>query len=127
MIKNFLTEIGTAKVDNAVGIAITTLAGGQNLTSFGTRIKARKKVSCHSHSEGEEWYIILSGDGQIFLADEDNGQLTNHRAYFVSAGDIFCIPPHTAHQLLAHTALDLIFLCPDSHLSTDRLMFDDLC
>ncbi|ELB2794013.1 cupin domain-containing protein [Aeromonas dhakensis] len=127
MMKNFSTEIGAAKLDETVGIAIATLARGRNLTSFGTRMQAGKKVSCHSHSDGEEWYIILSGKGRIFLADEDKGTLSNQHTHFVTGGDVFCIHTHTAHQLLADTDLDLIFLCPESHLSTDRLMFDDLC
>ncbi|WP_447883991.1 cupin domain-containing protein [Serratia fonticola] len=127
MMKNFSTELSTAKLDPAVGIAIATLANGHQLTSFGTRMQAGKKVSCHSHSEGEEWYIIMSGNGLIYLADEDKGTLTNQRSHFVTKGDVFCIHPHTAHQLVAGTDLDLIFLCPESHLSTDRLMFDDLC
>jgi len=127
MMKNFSAEIGAAKLDTAAGIAIATLASGQQLTSFGTRMQAGKKVSCHSHSEGEEWYIILSGNGRIFLADEDKGTLTNQRAHFARKGDVFCIHPHTAHQLVADTDLDLIFLCSESHLSTDRLIFDDLC
>lgn len=127
MMKNFSAEIGAAKLDKAVGIAIATLAQGQNLTSFGTRMQAGKKVSCHSHSDGEEWYIILSGKGRIFLANEHKGTLSNQRTHFVTEGDVFCIHAHTAHQLLADTDLDLIFLCPESHLSTDRLMFDDLC
>jgi quercetin dioxygenase-like cupin family protein len=127
MMKNFSEEIGAAKLDPAVGIAIATLSRGQQLTIFGTRMQAGKKVSCHSHSEGEEWYIILSGKGLIYLADEDKSTLTNQRSHFVTKGDVFCIHPHTAHQLVADTDLDLIFLCPESHLSTDRLMFGDLC
>lgn len=127
MIKNFSVGIGSAKVDTAVGIAIAKLSEGQTLTSFGTRMFAGKKVSCHSHSNGDEWYIIISGEGKIFLADENKGVLSNHSSYAVTQGDVFCIHPHTAHQLVAHTTLDLIFLCPESHLSTDRLILEDLC
>lgn len=116
-----------SKLDPLVGISIASLAEGQELSSFGTRMEAGKKVSCHAHSKGEEWYFILAGEGDIFLADVDSGTLSNRREHKVNTGDIFCIQPNTAHQLRANSQLDLIFICPKSHLETDRVVFPDLC
>ena len=109
-----------------VGISIAQLTAGKNLISFGTRIEAKSKVSCHAHMAGEEWYIILSGAGIIHLADINNEEATNIRHFNVSAGDVFCIQPKIAHQLVATSQLDLLFLCPAEHLSTDRHIYPDL-
>ncbi|MEY4476352.1 MAG: hypothetical protein RL248_2119 [Pseudomonadota bacterium] len=127
MIKGFSEEIEKAVIDPLVGIAITELAKGEKLNSFGTRMEVGKKVGCHAHTHGDEWYIILSGEGTIFLGDIEKQILVNIRSHKVKTGDIFCIPQKTAHQLQANSQLDLIFLCPESHLSADRMMFPDMC
>jgi uncharacterized cupin superfamily protein len=85
------------------------------------------KVSCHVHTQGDEWYSMLDGEGVIYLADLVDGGLKNKRHYPVKKGDTFCISGNTAHQLYAKTQLDFIFLCPDSHLGTDRIVLNDLC
>ncbi|MGG7668089.1 cupin domain-containing protein [Yersinia sp. J1] len=127
MIKAFSQEITKAVVDPVVGIGIAELAKGKALNSFGTRIAAGKKVGCHAHFHGEEWYIILAGEGRMYLGDVENQKLVNLRNHDVKQGDIFCIPLGTAHQLQAESQLDLIFLCPNSHLVTDRILFPDMC
>jgi mannose-6-phosphate isomerase-like protein (cupin superfamily) len=127
MIKGFSEELSKAVVDPLVGIGIAELARGETLRSFGTRMAEGKKVGCHAHSQGDEWYIILSGEGTIFLADTDGKNLVNREQYPVKTGDVFCIPQGKAHQLKAVSQLDLIFLCPESHLASDREMFADMC
>ena len=127
MIKGFFCEIGKSVVDPVVGIGIAELARGENLRSFGTRMGEGKKVGCHAHSHGDEWYIILSGEGVIFLADTAGKDLVNKEQHLVKTGDVFCIPEGKAHQLKATSQLDLIFLCPESHLASDRTMFADMC
>lgn len=126
MIKNLLAEMRHAKLDPSVGMKVVKLASGKSLTSFGIQMLSGAKVSYHSRSDGDEWYIILSGDGQVFLADENNGILTNHRTDFFSKGDVFCIPHRTVHQLIAHSPIEFILLSPDPHLEIDRIIFDDV-
>jgi mannose-6-phosphate isomerase-like protein (cupin superfamily) len=65
-----------------------------------------------------------------------------HRAHFknghgedpyvlpMNAKEMLVIPPYCVHQLKntqSDTALILAFACPPSHLTTDRIMVDDLC
>ncbi|MDN0112738.1 cupin domain-containing protein [Yersinia mollaretii] len=125
--KGFYEEIGNAVYDPVAGIRIAPLQKGSELNSFGTRMDEGTKVSCHVHEHGDEWYSMLDGEGVIYLANFVDGQLLNKRNYAVKKGDTFCIPSNTAHQLYAKTQLDFIFLCPDSHLSSDRIVFEDLC
>lgn len=125
MVKSFYKNLDLATIDPKVGIGIFNLEKGEELQSFGTRMKAGTHVGCHSHQEGDEWYIILDGQGIMHLADVKEGKLTNKREEKVQKGDVLCVKENTGHQLQATTELDLIFLCPTSHLSSDRIMFDD--
>ena len=61
----------------------------------------------------------------MYLADVDlKGNVTNRRIIPVIKGSAFVIPENTAHQLVAKTELDLVFLCPNNHLSDDRYIHD---
>ncbi|MEY4475711.1 MAG: hypothetical protein RL248_1478 [Pseudomonadota bacterium] len=122
---NFSTD-GATK-DNSVGISIKHVIDKKGLNAYATLIGAGNKVGCHSHSQGEEWYIILSGDGEIWSGDVVDNEVTNIKKENFSKGCIFCIYQNTAHQLTARNDVELLFLCPDSHLSHDRFCFDDIC
>lgn len=115
-----------AKNDPRVNIAIAGLIQKQGINAWGSEIKRGHRVGCHSHSVGEEWYIVLSGEGEIWTADVKGGELYNKRRDLVKAGSVFCIYPGTAHQLRATSDLKFIFLCPSSHLASDRTLFEDL-
>lgn len=124
--KGFYEEIESAVYDPLAGIRIAPLQKGAVMNSFGTRMDAGTKVSCHLHTNGDEWYSILDGEGEIYLADMVDGKLINKRHMPVRKGDTFCISQNTAHQLYAKSQLDFIFLCPDSHLGGDRFIQPDL-
>ncbi|KOC88439.1 hypothetical protein [Winslowiella iniecta] len=117
---------GKGSEDELVGISIAPMITQPGLNAYGTTLKMGKRVGCHSHAEGEEWYIILSGEGEIWTADVVDNSLKDRRIDQVSKGSVFCIYPYTAHQLLAKTDIELIFLCPESHITTDRTLFADL-
>lgn len=117
---------GAAK-DNVVGISIKRMIEREDMSAYATFISAGKKVGCHCHSKGDEWYIILSGDGEICTGDVVDNKVTNIKKEKFSKGCIFCIHQNTAHQLVAHNDVELIFLCPESHLSHDRVCFEDIC
>jgi len=117
---------GKGSEDALVGISISPMINKPGLNAYGTTIEMGKRVGCHSHAEGEEWYIILSGEGEIWTADVVDNSLKDNRIDKVSKGSVFCIYPETAHQLLAKTDIELIFLCPESHLTTDRTLLADL-
>ncbi|CNL04492.1 Uncharacterized conserved protein%2C contains double-stranded beta-helix domain [Yersinia enterocolitica] len=115
-----------AIADNTVGISITNMIKKEGLRAYGTQLARGRCVGCHSHTEDEEWYIIISGEGAIWTADVMAGELKNKRVNGFAKGSVFCIYPNTAHQLIAKTAVEFIFLCPESHITHDRILFDDL-
>lgn len=124
--KGFYDEIKEAIHDPIAGIRIAPLQKGAQLNSFGTRMDKGTKVTCHVHTQGDEWYSVLDGEGVIYLADYVEGNLINQRHFPVKKGDTFCISENTAHQLFAKTQLDFVFLCPNSHLGADRIVVADL-
>lgn len=113
--------------DTAVGISIQELIKGSEQGAYASVIEAGNKVGCHCHHEGEEWYIILSGDGVISTADVKDGSLGPVSRTVFKKGSVFRIPSGTAHQLVALSKVSLIFLCPSSHLEHDRMVFESIC
>jgi mannose-6-phosphate isomerase-like protein (cupin superfamily) len=113
--------------DDAVGISIQNLIHGAEQDAWATIIESGKRVGCHSHHHGEEWYIILSGTGVVFTAEVNEGELSPASGTEFRRGSVFCIAPDTAHQLVAHSRVELIFFCPPSHLTHDRTGFGDIC
>ncbi|WP_261371533.1 cupin domain-containing protein [Yersinia frederiksenii] len=95
--------------DNMVGIAFTEMFKKNGLRAYGARVKQGKRVGCHSHVKGEEWYIIISGEGAIWTADVIAGTLKNKRIDKFSKGTVFCIYPNTVHQLTAKTDVEFVF------------------
>lgn len=127
IIKNFDDAVNNAKVDQSVNIAIGQLTHDGPFCVYGTRMEAGSKVGCHYHKDGCEIYHILSGEGEMHIADmASDDKPVGHRFFAIKKGDAFSIPEKTAHQLKATTSLDLLFFCPPSHLSEDRYMVDDL-
>lgn len=120
-IVNWEKLISSANLDPEVGIAIAKLTGDVEFAMYVTRISPGKKVGAHAHSHGHEIYQILEGTGTISMSPE-NGAVKTDR--FVSKGDFFTIPPGTFHQLKNTGTQDLIlvFGCPETHLSTDRIL-----
>lgn len=114
------------KEDQQVGISISSMVKKEGLNAYGTTIGQGRKIGCHSHAQGEEWYIILSGEGEIWTADIMDGKLINSMVNKVAQGSVFCIYANTAHQLVAKSDLALIFLCPESHITCDRTLYADL-
>ncbi|REF26764.1 quercetin dioxygenase-like cupin family protein [Xenorhabdus cabanillasii] len=122
---NFSTE--DAIKDDAVGISVRHIIKKEGLNAYATFINAGKRVGCHNHSSGDEWYIILSGEGEIWTGEVLDNEVHDVQKKRFSQGCIFCIYPNTAHQLVAYENVKLIFLCPESHLSHDRVCFADIC
>ena len=70
---------GKGSEDALVGISISPMINKPGLNAYGTTIEMGKRVGCHSHAEGEEWYIILSGEGEIWTADVGDNSLKDNR------------------------------------------------
>ncbi|MCW7553940.1 cupin domain-containing protein [Endozoicomonas gorgoniicola] len=124
---NLKDALNQAKPDDHVGIAIAPLSAGKNFCLFSAEIKSGHKVGCHYHTEGEEIYSILSGEGIIYTANIDNtGTVGETRVHTVTSGDSFTIEAGTAHQLQATSDLVLMFVYPPSHIDSDRIMIPSI-
>ncbi len=148
-IKNWREALKNATVDPAVGIAHGELAGNAAYRLHVTRLQPGAKVKAHFHGEGGEEYLILNGEGTLYTGKIIKDAFQEHYVpsvcqfshvplsfpaivdwntpLLVKAGDTFSIAAGTVHQLhnTGSQTLDLIFGCPDSHLSNDRVVVDD--
>ncbi len=68
-------------------------------------------TALHKHPVSEELYYIMSGQGQMTL---------NQEIFAVVKGDVICIAPNSAHQILNTGQEDLIFLCCCSPAYSDQ-------
>jgi mannose-6-phosphate isomerase-like protein (cupin superfamily) len=128
-ITNWEKALNHAKADSAVGIRIAPLTEDIYFGMYVTEILPSKKVGAHYHQEGIEVYSILSGYGILHTAlpDHQNDPI-DIRSKPVKAGDFFNIHPGVIHQLAntGNEPLILVFGCPASHLSSDRILTEDL-
>ncbi len=77
------------------------------------------RVGCHFHSQGNEDYAVVSGEGKLYwskvekIADEFHVHW--EEPLHVQEGDSFIIPEGYAHQLknTGQDELVILFACPD--------------
>lgn len=128
-ITNWKEALNNAKADSAVGIKIAVLVEDDTFGMYVTEIIPKRKVGAHYHREGLEVYSILSGNGMLHTAfPNDQDDPIDIISKSVVAGDFFNINPGVIHQLenTADESLILVFGCPASHLSSDRVLTKDL-
>lgn len=128
-VKNIETALKNAIADPKVGIRIAPLINNEEFGMYVTQIPSKQKITAHYHQAGLEIYGIISGSGLIHTAVPlDNGEYKNKKSKQVSAGDYFCIEANIIHQLqnTGNEPLILVFGCPATHLSTDRILSKDL-
>ena len=70
----------------------------------------------HSHSAQWEFYLIVSGRGQV---------RTPARVTEVREGDCFAHPPNEAHQLLNTGAVDLVYYVIADNPASDACYYPD--
>ncbi|MGC1308011.1 MAG: cupin domain-containing protein [Phormidesmis sp.] len=121
------TSLSQAKPDRAVNIRHGEISGDGSYRTHVAAIPAQ--VSCHFHTEGDEDYAIVEGEGILFFGKTTNGKVNSQdwKSITVRAGDSFVIPEGYAHQLCKTGAkeLTIVFGCPDSHLNYDRYLLPD--
>ncbi len=126
---NWKQAIATAKSDPIAGIKIAHLSGDGLFSLYVTSIPSKQYVNPHYHEAGIEIYQIVEGAGLLHLAiPGKQRQYIDRRTLSVKTGDCFTIYPNTLHQLENNTSapLALIFGCPNTHLSTDRIIWGNL-
>lgn len=128
-IVNWKQALETAEADPAVKIRIAPLTKNEAFSMYVTEIAPGGKVGAHYHREGIEVYEILKGKGTLHTAIPNQENIpVNTKSQHVEAGDFFEINPGTIHQLenTGDGPLVLVFGCPTTHLSTDRIITEDL-
>jgi mannose-6-phosphate isomerase-like protein (cupin superfamily) len=126
---NLFSVLAHQALDPAVGIRVARLSGEDEFCFFGAEISAGTKLSAHYHRQGPEIYFILAGTGRMSLGERiGDASVAWTDAFDVHAGDCFTIQPGQVHQLenIGTTALNALFGCSSTHLSTDRTVIGDI-
>ena len=124
-INNIYESISKAQFDSVVEIKIMFLTGDENLGFYVAEIGPHQRVGAHYHFAGTEIYQVLEGSGEIHIGkpiDEKNVEWTLSKK--VKVGDCFTIKEGQVHQLIndQDEKLLILFACPKSHLSDNRVM-----
>jgi mannose-6-phosphate isomerase-like protein (cupin superfamily) len=125
IVTNLYEKIENAKLDDVVGIRVAHLTGSDEFSLFGAEIAPRRKVGAHYHKSGIEIYQIVEGNGIMHTGmPDDNNNVNWHNSMRVKKGDCFTVNEGQVHQLVNEndSKLIVIFGCPKSHLSTDRIV-----
>ena len=125
-----MAALATVGMDPAVGIRHAPLDGDESYRNHAAGIQPGKRVAAHTHFVGDEEYVVYAGRGIMHAGSvEDRGKhysIDWHNRP-LAAGDRFIVPAGHAHQLENNGSEELVFTfgCPDSHLSSDRVMLPD--
>lgn len=123
---NLYEALKTAPVDTVVGIRLVPLTGTKEYALFGAEIAAKKRVGAHYHTSGHETYQIIEGEGIMLLGELLDEGVHWHEPFSVTSGDCFTVDEKQVHQLIntGSKPLLVVFGCPKSHLSEDRIVVD---
>jgi quercetin dioxygenase-like cupin family protein len=123
-IKNLSAAIAQAPLDPKVNIKIAPLAGDETMTIYSTMLKPKSQVTAHVHSQGVELYHIVKGQGEIYTGRLNDQEVSWNLPKKVQEGDVFAIEAGIVHQLknTGQEDLLLVFVCPPTHLTSDRLI-----
>ncbi|MFH2028204.1 MAG: cupin domain-containing protein [Nanoarchaeota archaeon] len=123
-IKNLFKELEKAELDEKVGIRHAIVADGDELGMHIAEI--HDHVNAHVHMKGDEIYLILKGKGEMHTAKF--GEVINwDEPKIVEKDDVFVIGEKQVHHLknIGDTPLVISFICPHTHLTTDRKIIDN--
>ena len=126
-LRNIKEALKEAKRDETVGIRITKLTGNDTVAIYAAEIDGYKRVGAHYHTEGIELYQVVEGTGSIYIGlPKSDGEVDWKEPVAVVAGDCFTVNAGEVHQLVNSSSKQLIivFVCPYSHISTDRTVVD---
>ncbi|MFH1786542.1 MAG: cupin domain-containing protein [archaeon] len=119
-IRNIDEVLREALEDPAVAIKHGIVIKGQTMGYHVAEIG--KQVQAHVHFNGDEFYHVLSGEGEMNIGEVKKGMKvirTNWEAPVkVKENDVFIVPERYAHSLVnkGKERLVIAFVCPASHL-----------
>lgn len=128
IIGNLYELLKSAEKDPAVGISIARLSGSEQFSLYGAEIAPHSRIAAHYHGSGIEIYLLLEGEGIMYTGKPDSsGSVAWNTPLRLKKGDCFTVSEGEVHQL--HNDSDkrviVVFGCPGSHLSTDRVVVQD--
>ncbi|WP_366921808.1 cupin domain-containing protein [Metallumcola ferriviriculae] len=124
-LNNIKDALLVAKRDEAVGIKIVRLTGNDTFAFYAAEIDGYKPVGAHYHTNGIEIYQIVEGQGEMYIGSpEADAHVAWRNPIVVTTGDCFTVKANQAHQLVNSRPerLIILFACPYSHISTDRII-----
>lgn len=126
-VTNIYKALQKAQRDEAVGIKSIRLSGDEHFALYAAEIDGHKRIGAHYHTEGKEIYQIVEGKGKMHIGIPKSGNEVEWKEPAeVSKGDCFTVNEKQVHQLenTSSEKLIIIFACPYSHISTDRIVVD---
>lgn len=124
-ISNIKQELLKVKMDHKVWIKHTYISKGQNYWDHIAEIK--DSVQAHIHNEWDEFYHILEGTGLIYIWKYIDNSVQWKEPKRVFEGDVFLVPAWYGHSLknIGENNLIISFICPHSHLDSDRIIVNN--
>ena len=125
-VKNFNSCLDeTVKMDEE-GCRIVALAKGAGSGLALEALAPKKMIAPHYHTEGDDFFAILSGEGLLYTAEfsEDRKTRVNIKKTPLKAGDVYAIPPGVIHGIenTGNTDLCILNCAPPTHLTTDYFL-----
>ena len=100
-----LKDIKTEKTHNATTFRKRLITTEENKGKLATCnyawLKTGKQLEQHSHPDGEEFYLILEGQGEMLVGE---------KWFSVKKDDFITVPHNKIHSLKNNQKKDLIFL-----------------
>lgn len=129
-IGNINTALKGAPEDLTVKIKHAPVVEGKYIGYHVAEIN--QQVQAHVHRTGDELYHVLKGKGLMYVGKVDfEGdkpvKVEWETPVSVKPNDVFNIPEGYAHSLQNAGGKPLIigFICPHTHLTTDRYIIDN--
>jgi len=129
-VKNIYEALKTAPEDPKVNIKHALVVEGKNIGYHVAEVS--QQVQAHVHRNGDEIYHVLKGEGlmhvgKVTFKGDKPVKVVWAPPVKVKPDDVFNITEGHAHSLknTGKTPLIISFICPHTHLTTDRSIVDN--
>jgi|LGVF01.1.fsa_nt_gb oxalate decarboxylase/phosphoglucose isomerase-like protein (cupin superfamily) len=85
-------------------------------------LKPGRILNPHYHSEGSEYYQVLSGEAKMKLGTHSDNEIKWSHLYDLREGDLIEVKENIVHVLenTSNKIARLIFIAPKKHMGEDR-------
>lgn len=120
--KNIFKELSSAELIGNYRIPAAHLGMVSEMGMYALSMPAYAKQPAHYHRQGDDVFVVLSGEGELLLADLDHDhQPLSPRIFKLNPGDTYFVPPQTVHAIhnLSDQPFVFLNLAPESHVADD--------